>query len=113
MGYELRITRDIELEKQTDKRISEDEWKSLVAIEQDMGLTGVAEITTPDGFTITYTNPLLAVWAGHLKYEKIWFDYFEGSISVNNPDEIIIEKMIELAKKLDARVQGDDGELYD
>tara|TARA_R110002049_G_scaffold219075_3_gene390816 strand:+ start:7128 stop:7334 length:207 start_codon:yes stop_codon:yes gene_type:complete len=36
-----------------------------------------------------------------------------GDISVKNPDSQIIEKMISIADKLKAQVQGEEGEIYD
>ena len=36
----------------------------------------------------------------------------QGDIFTKNPDPSTIEKMISIAKKLNARVQGDDGEIY-
>ena len=42
-----------------------------------------------------------------------WFWLAEGNIVVKNPDNEILRKMWALAQNLDARVQGDDDELYD
>ena len=44
-----------------------------------------------------------------------WFYYAktEGGITVKNPDKEIFKKMFNLAKKLGARLQGDEGEFYD
>jgi hypothetical protein len=55
-------------------------------------------------------------WSGHSEMKgdsQPWFDYRKGCISTKNPDEETIRKMIQIAQALDAKVQGDDGELYD
>src|SRR5947209_2956354 len=38
--------------------------------------------------------------------------WYAGDISVKNPDPALIAKMVRLAGQLEARVQGDDGEIY-
>jgi hypothetical protein len=39
--------------------------------------------------------------------------YYAGEITANNPERPLIVKMVQVAKKLGANVQGDDGEVYD
>ncbi|MEC2075841.1 hypothetical protein [Metabacillus fastidiosus] len=43
---------------------------------------------------------------------KVPFLYKKGQIVVSRANDEVIEKMKEIATELDARVQGDDGELY-
>jgi len=38
---------------------------------------------------------------------------FKGNLSIKNPDEECLAKMRQIAARLQARVQGDDGEFYD
>lgn len=40
-------------------------------------------------------------------------DSFEGNVDTKNPDHAVLAKALELAGVLGARVQGDDGELYE
>ncbi|RKS68737.1 hypothetical protein BZB76_5864 [Actinomadura pelletieri DSM 43383] len=42
-----------------------------------------------------------------------WLDWRDGCVVVKNPDEVLIAKMCEIAKKFGARVQGDEGEYHD
>jgi hypothetical protein len=42
-----------------------------------------------------------------------WFDFQDGDVVVKNPDEEILKKMWLIAQALGAKVQGDDGEIYD
>jgi len=41
-----------------------------------------------------------------------WFWHFRDHISVKNPDEAILAKMYKIATSLNAKVQGDEGEIY-
>lgn len=76
-------------------------------------MTGVAETTSPNGEVIRIKKPLLTEWRGHSAGRPVWFSWFEGSINVKNPDEETLVKMRQVAMKLHARLQGDEGESYD
>ena len=106
MGYDLQITRG------GRAPVGEQEWRSYVAADPEFELTGVAETPTPDG-VLRYENPGLACWSGHPGGEQVWFDFRRGRVVVKNPDEPTIAKMIEVARALGARVEGDDGEVYE
>lgn len=93
--------------------IAESEWQAYVASDSEMVITGVAEHTNPDGDTIRVTQPLLTEWRRSSGAAPVWFSYFEGNLDVKNPDEECLAKMRQIAGKLQARVQGDDGEFYD
>ena len=41
-----------------------------------------------------------------------WFHYSNGNVDVKNPDRQILGKMLRIADRLGANVQGDDGEPY-
>jgi hypothetical protein len=53
------------------------------------------------------------IWDRHPNDDEAWLDWFDGNISTKNPDEPLLHKMVDIAARLDAKVQGDDGELYD
>ena len=60
--------------------------------------------------------PGFCSWSAHSVMKgdsQPWFDYRDGCISTKNPDEEVIRKMINIADTLNAKVQGDEGELYD
>ncbi len=82
-----------------------------------MRLDGYAEAQLPNGETLRCESEGLAVWipySGNGKDGNLaWSDHQSGEVSVKNPDEEIIAKMCRIAKALDARVEGDDGEFYD
>lgn len=113
MGYDVHITRRQEWSDEGEPRISESEWQKYVSTDKEMVMTGVAEHTNPKGEVIRITQPLLTEWRGHSSRRTVWFSYFEGNLSVKNPDEETLEKLRSVASALNAFVQGDDGERYD
>jgi len=112
MGYDVHITRKTEWSDKDGPRITEDEWQVYVASDPEMVVTGSAEHTTPNGETIRITHPLLTEWRHHSSRTPVWFSYFEGNLCVKNPDDECLEKMRQVASRLQARVQGDEGEVY-
>jgi hypothetical protein len=113
MGYDIHITRKNEWSDEDGPRITEAEWQAYVASDPEMVITGVAEHTNPPGETIRITQPLLTEWRHHSSRSPVWFSYFEGNLSVKSPDEECLAKMRQIAARLQARVQGDEGESYD
>ncbi len=113
MGYDVHITRKPEWSDDDGPRITESEWQAYVASDPDMVITGVTEITNPEGETIRLTQPLLTEWRGNSGRSPVWISYFEGSLVIKNPDDECLAKMRQIASKLQARVQGDEGEFYD
>jgi hypothetical protein len=101
MGYDFHITRRKYYHDEDGPSITEEEWKALVEADPEL------EFRDSD-------NPLFATWNGKSEYPDPWFDYWAeyGRIDTKNPDNPIIAKMLEMAKKLNAKVQGDDGEVY-
>lgn len=112
MGCDVYITRQSNWFRAAEaKRISEVEWRSVVEADSEMWLCGFAEATSPQDGTVRYENPLLAEWLGHPHYSQVWFDFRDGNVVVKNPDELVVKKMKQLAHKLDAGVQGEEGEF--
>jgi hypothetical protein len=109
MGYDLHITRRKDWSND-EPDISLAEWEAYVSSDPELRLTGIAETPTPDGL-LQYKNAGLAVWVAHPS-RQVWFDPRAGGIAVKNPDEITIDKMVAIARRLRAHVQGDDGETY-
>jgi hypothetical protein len=42
-----------------------------------------------------------------------WFAFSRGNITVKNPNQEIRKKMVDIAVALRAKVQGDNGEIYE
>jgi hypothetical protein len=99
MGYDLHITRAKFHYQNQGAWITADEW--LQYIEQDPELTLAG-----------YNGDYFALWSGKSGYPDPWLDWFEGNIYTKNPDDPLINKMVDIAKKLSAQAQGDDGEIY-
>ena len=117
MGYDLFITRREEWsDPEDDNNILMDEWLEYVKNDPELRLTNGYQIKIPNVDDRWMDAPGFAEWLLHpdAKNEYIpWFDYSGGNINTKNPDLPTIEKMLSIAKKLDAKVLGQDGELYD
>jgi hypothetical protein len=100
MGYDLHITRADCWAENEGREITRDEWFALVGADPELTLDPV----NGDDY---------ALWNGRSRYPDPWLNWWRGNISTKNPDKPIIAKMIQIATKLGARVQGDDGEFYD
>jgi hypothetical protein len=104
MGYDIHITRKKFHYDEEGPTIAESEWKEFVENSEEFAFD------KQDG------GSLQAVWKeakeNGCSYDDAWLDWFEGSIFTKNPDLVLIEKMIELSKHFQAKVQGDDGEVY-
>ena len=106
MGYNVYITRKKDwADKGND--ISYQEW--VAVIESD------SELLFDDEKKLT-----MARWGKGLGYDDPWLCWSrlsgqseaDGFIETKNPDQRLIEKMIQIAEKLGATVQGDNGEIY-
>lgn len=99
MGYDLHITRAEHLSENKEHLITAEEWLAIIA--------------SDDELTLDINNgPYFANWSGSSIYESPWFDWYEGDIYTKHPDQAMLEKMLQIANKLGATVQGDDGEHY-
>ena len=100
MGYEVHITRADDWASNEDCAIEPSEW--IDVIESDKSLRLFDE-----------NGPHFAVWDGDPNESEAWLDWVDGNITTKNPDEPLLRKMLEIAERLNAKVQDDDGELYD
>ena len=80
--------------------ISCEEWLTLVETDPELTLDN-------------HNGPYFAKWSGPSKNNYPWFDWFEGNIYTKYPDRIMLKKMLQIADRLGATVQGDDGEIYE
>ncbi len=111
MGYDLHITKK-ENWFDDEPQISPDEWKEIVNSDLSLKIQGKAVASTPEGSIVEYQNNLLAEWSEHPTVKPVWFDFRNGNIVIKNPDGHILSKMFDISKALDAKVQGDEGEVY-
>lgn len=118
MGYDIHITRQENwFDDDQDKIITLEEWEQLLADDPEMRLDNFAEATTTAGESIRMESEGIAVWTKYsgngIHGNFAWFHYSNGNIACKNPDSEILEKMLTIAGRLKAKVQGDEGECYD
>lgn len=100
MGWEVHMTRAAHWPDSDRHPITAEEWLAAVATDPELRLDAA-------------NGPYFAVWSGPCSYpEGGWFDWAGGCVSTKRPDRAILGKMLQLAARLGARVQGDDGEEY-
>ena len=82
-----------------------------------MRFDGFADATFPDGSVLRAESSGLSVWIAYSGNGRdgnmAWFDHSQGDIIVANPDREILRKMWLIAQAFNAKVQGDDREIYD
>ncbi|MBN1442715.1 MAG: hypothetical protein JXA90_08400 [Planctomycetes bacterium] len=101
MGYDIHITRASEWRENEGAEIRAEEW--LAVIDADAQLS-------PD----PANGPYSALWTAHPEEKKdAWLDWYAGNVYTTNPDRHLVNKMLEIAARLEARVQGDENELYE
>jgi hypothetical protein len=113
MGYDLHITRKELWSDEDDLRnIPLEEWLAYIELDPELEISEKYQIRDPDKEGSSKAAPGFCEWLGHSTDDDGWFDYFQGCISTKNPDDETIRKMLSIARALNARVQGDDGEVY-
>lgn len=100
MGYDVHITRAEEWSANEGREITADEW--LEFIQSDPELIPVPE-----------NGEYFVVWRGATKYPETWFSWSDGNITTKHPDSATLRKMLQMARAFEAKIQGDDGEVYD
>ena len=110
IGYEVYITRKEYHFDEDGPEISLTEWIDFVTNHPEFRMDGFAEAETPEGEILRIEADGLAVWEKYSKSKRggnqAWFLYFEGSVSVKNPDRELLSKMYEMAQQFSAKVQG-------
>lgn len=109
MGYELHIRRVDE-----DNKITVQEWTNYINNAIDFEKTHELRAINPHtGLILQISCPNCGLWKLN-KNLQVPFTYSDSSgyISVKNPDDIVIRKMIEISKHFHALVIGDEGEEY-
>ena len=98
-GYDLHITRKAFWADKTGPTTSAAEWKTYVA---------TAPHVQPDPHNTEYD---FIVLVGAQRF-PLWFDPELGEVRTKKPSAPTITKLIGIAQRLGAQVQGDDGESY-
>ena len=99
MGYDLHITRKRHWLDDGDD-IAFDEFVALVKADSEFSYPGLGGADYAD-------------WTSPSSGYRSWLHWDEtGYIQTKNPESEFVDKMVTISKKLSARVQGDDGEIY-
>ena len=102
MGYELHITRAKSWDDNSDHQITREEWLSLLSTDAELK---VWEVSGP--YFATFADAPDPLYS-----PTPWLNWIDGNIDSKYPTSRLVKKMISLAEKLGAKVQGDDGEIY-
>jgi hypothetical protein len=100
MSYEFHVTRADHWASNEGQEILAEEWLALIKADPELVL-------------VPENGKYFVVWRGTTKYSETWFNWFSGNIATENPDKATFRKMLEIAARLNAHIQGDEGELYD
>ena len=98
MGYDLHITRKIDWSEVEGDQIDRSEWEAIIESDSELSLN--ASTQYDDRLSATFRDQEFAL---------AWDD---GQIHAKNPDNALVIKMVAIASRLNAKVQGDDGEIY-
>ncbi|HUT93872.1 MAG TPA: hypothetical protein VMY37_30695 [Thermoguttaceae bacterium] len=99
MGYDFHITRADPWWENDDRPIAPEEWLKIVEDDPELRLDPA-------------NGPYFATWLGDSELDGPWLDWDDGRISTKNPDRALLDKMLDIARRLGANVLGDDGEPY-
>jgi hypothetical protein len=117
MSYDVYITRKHHWADPEGPEISLAEWLAFVDADPEMELDGFDETPPDDGRAFRNEGECLSIWTAYSEHDKrgnaAWLVHANGNVTVRNPDAEIICKMWSIAQTLSAKVQGDDGEVYD
>ena len=98
MGYDVHIARTAFWFDSEEEAIPLEEWLTVVQSDPDRALD--PENRPPDALFVGHPESPAPLW------------WQRGMIDTKNPDTATILKMLEIASRLGAKVQGDDLETY-
>ena len=108
MGYDLYITRAESWLDRKKSPIRREEWDSVVAADPEL------ELSTQDYYERQVKRRIeriyAVIWMVHPDRVPFWF--LDGAVETKNPDDATIRKMVTLARKLKAKVLGEEDEEY-
>jgi hypothetical protein len=102
VGYDVHITRAADSVDSETNSITLDEWVAFAEAAGDLAREGSTQVPHWPGFYNLRVGDI-----------ETWLDWADGAIYTKNPPAPVRARMYEIAQALGARVQGDEGELYD
>ena len=100
MSYHVYITRAEFWAENEGAKITVDEWLERI-------------ISDPDLTRDERNGPGFAVLSESRDRTQAWLDWYDGNVYANYPNRTLQRKMLQIADRLNANVQGDDGERYE
>jgi hypothetical protein len=100
MGYDLHATRAKHWISSAGHEISAAEWLDVITWDPDLCL---------DKSHGTHAVFWIDREGGH----RGWFDWCDGVVYTTDADEATVRKLLELATRMKARVQGDSDKFYE
>lgn len=114
MAYEVHITRKGNWFDDEGDNITLEDWRLYAIGDPELKLDALPE-QPKDQSTIRMESPGAALWTARVKEGKgqVWFRHFRDRVTVRDPDVATLVKMYKIANRMSAKVQGNDGEVYD
>lgn len=106
MGYDLHIVRTEDWLDAAKTPVTKSEVDAVIAGDPELAWSATDYVDMADN-SGTVTRYWMMTWRG----EAI-VGWYRDQILSSNPDEAKIAKLVQIARSLDARVIGDDGEVY-
>mgnify|MGYP003387896712 CR=1 FL=1 len=100
MGYDVHITRAEDWADNEGWEITPDEWLQFIQSDTEL-------IPAPEN------GKYFVIWRGATKYPETWFDWRAGNVTTTHSDKATLRKLLQMAAAFKAKIQGDDGEVYD
>ena len=100
MGHELHATRADHWTRTAGSEITAAEWKEVVTWDPSLRCD-------------PKNGPHAVHWVSEADTPQGWFDWYDGVVYTTDPDRASAGKLFELAERMNAKVQGDGGEVYE
>jgi hypothetical protein len=119
MGYDVHITRKAVSwdDNQDDAAITLAEWQAYVTNDPEMQVDDFSNPSNRTSVPTDWTTMGASIWVPYSKNGRgeyyARFIHQGDRVTVTQPDEELLGKMLLIAYALQARVQGDDGEYFD
>lgn len=116
MAYDMHITRKTDWADQDGPEIEREEWMAYVLIDKSLQLDrDRAEAVDPRVASRTKepTHVRWTGWEGRMEgVREAWMWLENGNVMASDADAAFRRKLFLVADSLNARLMGDDGEIY-
>ena len=98
MAYQLHVTRASDWMQSGELPITAAEWLRLIRTDSEL-------VQDPR------QGPYFVRWSGAAGRD-CWLEWADGRINTKYPNGALLKKLVAIAERLGAKVQGDGGEVY-